>query len=77
MKNFKEFDFTLNDNRHQLNPINIGCAAANSIVDLKQRDEIAIEDISKFRKKCRKMLIVLIEKLLERIAVSLPFLRNL
>ena len=72
MKNFKEFDFALNDNRLQLNSINIGCAAANSIVDLKQRDEIAIEDISKFRKKCRKTLIVLIEKLLERIAVSLP-----
>ena len=76
MKNFKEFDFTLNDNRLPLNSINIGCAAANSIVDLKRRDEIANEDISKFRKKCRKMLIVLIEKLLERMAVSLPFLRS-
>ena len=36
LKNFKEFDFTLNDNRLPLNSINIGCAAANSIVDLKQ-----------------------------------------
>ena len=51
VKNFKEFDFTLNDNRLQLNSINIGCAAANSIVDLKRRDEIANEDISKFHKK--------------------------
>ena len=76
MKNFREFDFTLNDNRLPLNSINIGCAAANSIVDLKRRDEIANENISKFRKKCRKMLIVLIEKLLERMVVSLPFLRS-
>ena len=36
VKNFKEFDFTLNDNRLPLNSINIGCAAANSIVDLKR-----------------------------------------
>ena len=76
-KNFKDFDFTLNDNRLPLNSINIGCSAANSIVDLKRRDEITNEDISKFRKECRKMLIVLIEKLLERMAVNLPFLRSL
>ena len=36
VKNFKEFDFTLNNNRLLLNSINIGCAAANSIVDLKR-----------------------------------------
>ena len=76
MKNFKEFDITLNDNRLPLNSINIGCAAANSIVDSKQRDEIANEDISKFCKECRKMLIFLIEKLLERVAASLPFVRS-
>ena len=35
MKNFEEFDFTLNYNRFPLNSINIGCAAANLIVDLK------------------------------------------
>ena len=29
VKNFKEFDFTLNDNRLPLNSINIGCAADN------------------------------------------------
>ena len=67
----------MSNNRLPLNSISIGCAAANSIVDLKRRDEIANEDICKFRKECRKMLIVLIEKLLERMAVSLPFLRGL
>ena len=67
----------MNDNRLPLYSINIGCAAANLTVDLKRRDEIANEDISKFCKKCRKMLIVLIEKLLERMTVSLPFLRSL
>ena len=77
VKNFKEFDFTLNDNRLPLNSINIGCAAANSIVDLKRGDEIANEDISKFCKECRKILIVLVEKLLERMVVSSPFLRSL
>ena len=35
VKNSKEFDFTLNDNQLLLNSMNIGCASANSIVDLK------------------------------------------
>ena len=77
VKNFKEFDSTLNDNQLLLNSINIDCAAANSIVDLKRQDQIANEDISKFRKECRKMVIVLIEKLIEQMAVSFPFLRSL
>ena len=50
---------------------------ANSIVDLKQQDELANEDISTFCKECRKMLIVFIEKLLEGMAFSLPFFRSL
>ena len=77
MKNFKEFDFVLNDNQLPLNSINIGCAAANSIVGLKRRDEIANKDIYKFCKKCGKMLIDLIEKLLEGMAVILAFVRSL
>ena len=76
VKNFKEFDFSLNDNRLPLNSVNIGCGTANSIVDLKWREEIANEDTSKFRKRCKKMLIVLNEKRLEQMAVSLHFLRR-
>ena len=34
VRNLIEFDFTLNYNWHLLNSINIGCAAANWIVDL-------------------------------------------
>ena len=34
VRNLIEFDFTLNYNRHLLNSINIGCAAANWIIDL-------------------------------------------
>ena len=50
VKNFKEFDFTLNDNRFPLNSINIDCAAANWIVDLNRRNKIANKEISEFRK---------------------------
>ena len=74
---FKEFDFTLNDNHLLFNSRNVGSVGANTIVDLKWWDEIVNKDISKFRKECRKMLIVLIEKLLVWMAVSLPFLRSL
>ena len=77
VKNFKEFDFTLNNNQLPLNSIIIDSVAANSIVDLNRLDEIVNEDISKFRKECRKLSIVLIKKRLERMAVSLPFLRSL
>ena len=34
VRNLIEFDFTLNYNWHLLNSINIGCAAANWIVDI-------------------------------------------
>ena len=50
VKNFKEFDFTLNDNRFPLNSINIDCAVANWIVDLNRRNKIASEEISEFHK---------------------------
>ena len=41
---------------------------------VKWQDKIVNEDISKLCKEYRKILIVLIEKLLQRMAVSLPFL---
>ena len=37
VKNFKEFDFTLNDNWLPLTSINIDCAAANSMLILNEK----------------------------------------
>ena len=62
-KNFKDFDFCSKENRPPLSTLNLGCAAGNSIIDLKGQYQILNEEIPKFPKECRAMIISPIEKL--------------
>ena len=65
-KDLKKIDLSNKDNFISSYSINIGCAARNTILELRKKDIVNSKEISSFQKEFRMFIISLVEKLFER-----------
>ena len=76
-KDLKEIDLSNKDNFISSYSINIGCAARNTILELRKKDIVNSKEISSFQKECRTFIISLVEKLFERMLNCISILKNI
>ena len=76
-KDLKKIDLSNKDNFISSYSINIGCAARNTILELRKKDIVNSKEISSFQKECRTFIISLVEKLFQRMLNGISILRML